>query len=113
MPPEGAPNAQMRGHEMLNTKIRYTKINNTKINLLSSDIIFNDVIGGPMNKETEAEKKRRLHLKSLWDDPTGWTDDGSALTKWDETYQTLLRKPKPVYALKSWNGKTDYSDLPD
>jgi len=66
-----------------------------------------------MKGETEAETKRRLHLKALWDDPTGWSDEGSALTKWDDTYQTLLRKPKPVHAEKSWNGKTDYSDLPD
>lgn len=84
----------------------HNKIYN-KINITSNDL------GGSMKGETEAEKKRRLHLKSLREDPTGWNDEGHALTKWDETYQTLLRKPKPVHADKSWNGKTDYSDLPE
>ena len=42
----------------------HNKIHN-KINITSDDI------GGSMKGETEADKKRRLHLKSLWDDPTG------------------------------------------
>jgi len=37
MPREGALDAQMRGQEMLSTKINNTKINNTKINLLSPE----------------------------------------------------------------------------
>ena len=84
----------------------HNKIHN-KINITSNDL------GGSMKGETEAEKKRRLHLKSLREDPTGWNDEGHALTKWDETYQTLLRKPKPIHADRTWNGQTDYSDLPD
>lgn len=82
------------------------KIHN-KINITSNDL------GGSMKGETEAEKARRLHLKSLWDDPTGWSDEGNALTKWDDTYRTSLRKPKPVHVQKTWNGKTDYNDLPE
>ena len=110
---ESDPSVSKQGSDLyqVDTLIRssnkiYNKIHN-KIQVTSNDI------GGSMKGETEAEKKRRLHLKSLWDDPAGWSDDGDALTKWDETYQTLLRKPKPVYADKSWSGKADYSDLPD
>ena len=49
----------------------------------------------------------------IFDPDNGWNDEGHALTKWDETYQTLLRKPKPIHADRTWNGQTDYSDLPD
>jgi|688.fasta_scaffold213620_4 hypothetical protein len=98
-------NGRLSNSIMINSSIN----NNLSINNISKL----DITGGSMKGETEAERKRRLHLKGLWDDPTGWTDDGSALTKWDETYQTLLRKPKPVHALKAWNGKADYSDIPE
>lgn len=98
-------NGRLSNSIMINSSIN----NNLSINNISKL----DITGGSMKGETEAEMKRRLHLKSLWDDPTGWTDDGSALTKWDETYQALLRKPKPVHAEKSWNSKADYSNIPE
>lgn len=98
----------------VDTLIRLTNNITNKINKkINNKINITSDIGDSMKGETEAERKRRLHLKSLWDDPTGWNDDGRALTKWDETYQTLLRKPKPAHAEKSWNGKVDYSDLPE
>ena len=98
----------------VDTLIRLTNNITNKIkNKINNKINITSDIGGSMKGETDAEKARRLHLKSLWDDPTGWHDDGNALTKWDDTYQTLLRKPKSVHADKSWNGKADYSDLPE
>jgi hypothetical protein len=87
-----------------------------KTNLIKSNynnININNNIRENMKGETEAEKTRRLHLKALWDDPTGWDDIGHALTKWDEITNTLLRKVKPVHQDPSWNGRIDYGDIPE
>lgn len=98
---------RLSNSNMINNMIN----NNLSISNLSKYNNNNNNKGDNMNKETE--NQRRLHLKKLWDDPTGWEDTGSALTKWDDTYKTLLRKPKPVYVEKSWKGKTEEWKVPE
>jgi hypothetical protein len=93
--------------------LNYINNKNLNNNINLGNINLGNDIGENMKGETEAEKTRRLHLKALWDDPTGWEDIGHALTKWDEVTNTLLRKVKPVHQDSSWNGRIDYGDLPE
>lgn len=57
----------------------------------------------------EGEDARKEYLAKLMQEPTGWDDQGSFLTKWDDVTGTILRKKKPAYQEKRWN----YDDLPE
>ena len=72
----------------------------------------NETEKDPMAKETEKEKELRLRLNALRNDPVGWEDHGTYLTKFDPETRTTLRKAKPVHPEKTWNGKGDWKDLP-
>lgn len=88
-----------------------------KDNLIKSNPIAgsasNEIEGEPMSKETEKEKELRLRLNALRNDPVGWEDHGTYLTKFDPETRTTLRKAKPVHPEKTWNGKGDWKDLPE
>ena len=57
----------------------------------------------------ESEDARKAYLAKLMQEPTGWNDHGSFLTKWDDITNTILRRKKPVYRERRWN----YEDIPD
>jgi predicted transcriptional regulator len=110
---EGVRDTQMRGYDVLTTNKEITNKDITNKKLLKSDLVFKETEKEPMGKESEKEKELRLRLNALRNDPQGWEDHGSYLTKFDPETRTTLRKAKPVHAEKTWNGKGDWSDLPE
>jgi hypothetical protein len=57
----------------------------------------------------ESDDARKEYLAKLMQEPTGWDDHGSFMTKWDDVTKTVLRKQKPVYQERRWN----YDDVPE
>jgi biotin operon repressor len=113
IPSEGVRDTQMRGYYVLTTNKEITNKDITNKKLLKSDLVLEETEEEPMAEETEKDKELRLRLKALRDDPVGWEDHGSYLTKFDPDTRTTLRKIKPVHPEKSWNGKGDWKDLPE
>lgn len=61
----------------------------------------------------EDEEKHEARLAQLRAESEGWEDKGTYWEKWDAETRTILRKKKAVYEAQRWNGKKDYSDVPE
>jgi hypothetical protein len=97
-----------------NGRLSNSNLINNKINInLTSVSSVSNSDGEDMQKKSESELEREAILRKAWHDPEGWQDEGSVMTKWHEETRTMLRKNKPTYQDRCWNGKTEHSDIPE
>ena len=109
---KGVRDTQMRGYDVLTTNKEITNKDITNNKLLSDDINLTTLKDESVMKK-EDDEKHEARLAQLRAESEGWEDKGTYWEKWDAETRTILRKKKAVYEAQRWNGKKDYSDVPE
>ena len=96
--------AKQKAHDLGNTYIRKS-LEKADSRMLKAILRFtwDKLTTKKIQATIESEDARKEYLAKLMQEPTGWDDHGSFMTKWDDVTKTVLRKQKPVYQERRWN----------